>query len=59
MTRLLILVEGDSEELFVKKVLSPHLARFGVYAVATGVVSVTGVQWLVGIHEQKPDQFRR
>ena len=39
MTRLLILVEGDSEELFVKKVLSPHLARFGVYAVATGVVS--------------------
>jgi len=39
MTRLLILVEGDSEELFVKNILSPHLARFGVYAVATGVVS--------------------
>ncbi len=39
MTQLLILVEGDSEELFVKNILSPHLARFGVYAVATGVVS--------------------
>jgi hypothetical protein len=39
MTRLLVLVEGDSEELFVKNILSPHLERFGVYARATGVVS--------------------
>lgn len=39
MTRLLILVEGDSEELFVKNILSPHLEHFGVYAVATVVVS--------------------
>ncbi len=39
MTRLLILVEGDSEELFVQNILAPHLENFGVYAHATGVVS--------------------
>lgn len=39
MTRLLVLVEGDSEELFVRNILAPHLERFGVYARATGVVS--------------------
>lgn len=31
MTRLLILVEGQSEEVFVKQVLTPYLANFGVY----------------------------
>jgi hypothetical protein len=31
MTRLLILVEGQSEELFVKRTLAPHLAQHGVY----------------------------
>ncbi len=31
MTRLLILVEGQSEEIFVKHTLTPHLAQFGVY----------------------------
>jgi hypothetical protein len=39
MIRLLVLVEGDSEELFVKNMLSPHLAHWGVFARATGVVS--------------------
>lgn len=39
MTRLLVLAEGDSEELFVQNILAPHLERFGVYARATGVVS--------------------
>ncbi len=39
MTRLLILAEGDTEELFVREILAPHLAKFGVYATATGVVS--------------------
>ncbi len=39
MTRLLILVEGDSEELFVRQILAPHLAKSGVFAIATGVVS--------------------
>jgi len=39
MTRLLVLAEGDTEELFVRELLAPHLARFGVYATATGVVS--------------------
>jgi hypothetical protein len=39
MTRLLVLAEGDTEELFVRDILAPHLAKFGVYAVATGVVS--------------------
>jgi len=31
MTRLLMLVEGQSEELFVGRALAPHLARYGVY----------------------------
>lgn len=31
MTRLLILVEGQSEETFVKRTLTPHLVRHGVY----------------------------
>lgn len=39
MTRLLVLAEGDSEELFVQTILAPHLEHFGVYARATGVVS--------------------
>ena len=39
MTRLLVLAEGDSEELFVQNILSPHLENFGIYARATGVIS--------------------
>jgi hypothetical protein len=39
VTRLLVLVEGDSEELFVQTILAPRLEIFGVYAHATGVVS--------------------
>ena len=31
MTRLLLLVEGQSEEIFVKRTLTPHLALHGVY----------------------------
>jgi len=31
MTRLLMLVEGQSEEIFVKRTLAPHLAQQGVY----------------------------
>ena len=31
MTRLLMLVEGHSEEIFVERTLTPHLARHGVY----------------------------
>lgn len=37
MTRLLVLAEGDSEELFVRELLAPHLIRFGIYASATVV----------------------
>jgi hypothetical protein len=32
MTRLLMLVEGQSEELFVKSTLASHLAQYGVHA---------------------------
>ena len=39
MTRLLVLAEGDSEELFVRELLAPHLIRFGIYASATGVLT--------------------
>ncbi len=31
MTRLLMLVEGQSEEIFVKRVLTPHLVSYGVH----------------------------
>lgn len=31
MTRLLMLVEGQSEEIFVNQTLAPHLAEHGVY----------------------------
>lgn len=34
MTRLLVLVEGPTEETFVNRLLSPHLARGGVWASA-------------------------
>lgn len=33
MNRLLILVEGQTEEAFVKSLLSPHLTSFGVFPV--------------------------
>jgi hypothetical protein len=39
MTRLLVLAEGVTEELFVRNLLAPHLESFGVHATATGVVS--------------------
>ncbi|MCC6439942.1 MAG: DUF4276 family protein [Rhodanobacteraceae bacterium] len=35
MTRLLILAEGQSEEVFAKRTLMPHLAAFGVHANVT------------------------
>jgi len=35
VTRLLVLAEGDSEELFVKRMLAPHLAGYSVYATPT------------------------
>lgn len=31
MTRLLMLVEGQSEEIFVKRTMAPHLVQHGVY----------------------------
>ena len=31
MTRLLMLVEGPSEEIFVKQILTPYLREYGVY----------------------------
>jgi hypothetical protein len=33
LTRALILVEGQTEEAFVRDVLTPHLAGFAVYPV--------------------------
>jgi hypothetical protein len=39
VTRLLVLAEGDSEELFVRELLAPHLSCFGIYASATGVLT--------------------
>ena len=34
MTRLLVLVEGETEEMFVNSVLEPHLRTFGYIQVA-------------------------
>jgi hypothetical protein len=38
--RLIVVVEGQTEEAFVKEVLQPHLANYGVYASATIVGKV-------------------
>lgn len=38
MTRLLMLVEGQSEEIFVSKLLTPYLARRGIYVARPVVV---------------------
>lgn len=37
MIRLGIAVEGDTEEAFVQAILAPHLAGFGVLAIATSL----------------------
>lgn len=39
MARVLILVEGQTEEVFVRDVLSPHLAALGVHVHVTLVVT--------------------
>jgi len=33
MVKVLILVEGQTEEGFIKNILGPHLHQFGVYLV--------------------------
>jgi Domain of unknown function (DUF4276) len=35
VTRLLVLVEGQSEEVFVKRTLAPHLSQYDVHAIPT------------------------
>jgi len=35
VTRLLVMVEGQSEEVFIKRTLAPHLRAFDVHAVPT------------------------
>jgi hypothetical protein len=34
MVKVFVLVEGQTEEKFIKKLLEPHLQQFGVYLVA-------------------------
>lgn len=48
MTRLRILVEGESEEDFVNEVLSPHLSEFGIETAATGIGEKRGGRGIVG-----------
>lgn len=38
MTRLLVLVEGQSEEIFVKRTLTPHLQNYGVFVQAPKIL---------------------
>lgn len=42
MTRLIVLVEGQTEEAFVKGLLTPHLVDRGVYVAATIVGKLIG-----------------
>lgn len=42
MTRLIVVVEGQSEEAFVKEVLRPHLDPLGVYTSVTIVGKIVG-----------------
>src|SRR5512140_1474140 len=39
MSRILILVEGQTEEVFVKELLAPHLTQFGVFLTPTILVT--------------------
>lgn len=39
MARVLILVEGQTEEVFVKEVLAPHLVPFNVFVIPTILVT--------------------
>lgn len=39
MTRLLVLVEGQSEEAFVRDTLAPHLTDHSVYATPTVILT--------------------
>lgn len=52
MIRLHVVVEGDSEETFVRELLAPHLSAFGVFPVATRVSTKRqrGKTWKGGGH---------
>lgn len=39
MSRVLVLVEGQTEEVFVKELLAPHLAAFNVFIIPTILVT--------------------
>ncbi len=39
MKKVLILVEGQTEETFVKQVLSPYLNRFDIFIIPTIIVT--------------------
>jgi len=39
MKRVLLLVEGTTEEIFIKEILAPHLATFGKWPEVTMVCS--------------------
>lgn len=63
MTRLLVLAEGVAEELFVKRMLAPHLDDFSVYAkpilvetrrLADGRKTGGGNQWPKVLTSLKP-----
>lgn len=38
MTRLIVVVEGQTEEAFVREVLCPHLQALGLYDVSATIV---------------------
>jgi len=39
MIRLHVIAEGQTEQLFVKNVLTPHLAAFNIYSDARSVLT--------------------
>jgi len=61
MTQVLILVEGQTEELFVNQVLGPHLHTFAVYPRATCICTskVQGRRQHRGGHAGKYEPIRR
>lgn len=44
MTRLYILVEGESEERFVSEIIAPHLWPYEIYATASNMGGVKGYE---------------
>jgi len=58
MKNLIICCEGETEELFVEKILTPHLANVGLYVIPKGMKGVSSYKrikdFLIGYCKSNP-----